>query len=66
VPKLGQQTLVLWGKNDPSAPTERALLLFDLIPGAELHVFDRCGAWVQWDQARRFNRLVGDFLRAES
>jgi pimeloyl-ACP methyl ester carboxylesterase len=66
LPKLGQRTLILWGKNDQSAPTERTLLLFDLIPGAELHVFDQCGHWVQWDQAARFNRLVGDFLRPDS
>jgi pimeloyl-ACP methyl ester carboxylesterase len=64
LPKLAPRTLVLWGKNDPSAPVERALLLFDLIPGAELHVFDQCGHQVQWDQAARFNRILGDFLQA--
>jgi pimeloyl-ACP methyl ester carboxylesterase len=63
LPKLAPKTLILWGKNDRGAAVERALLLFDLIPGAELHVFDECGHWVQWDQAERFNRLVGDFLK---
>ena len=66
LPQLAPRTLVLWGKNDESAPLERALLLFDLIPGAELHIFDECGHWVQWDQATRFNRIVGDFLQAGS
>lgn len=66
LPKLTPRTLILWGKNDESAPLERALLLFDLIPGAELHIFDECGHWVQWDQAARFNRIVGDFLQAGS
>lgn len=66
LPKLAPKTLILWGKNDESAPLERALLLFDLIPGAELHIFDECGYWVQWDQAARFNRIVGDFLQAGS
>lgn len=61
---LRRRTLVLWGRNDgPSAATD-ALALFQAIPGAELHLFDRCGHWVQWDQAERFNRLVADFLRA--
>jgi pimeloyl-ACP methyl ester carboxylesterase len=64
LPNLASRTLVLWGKNDESAPVERALLLFDLIPGAELHVFDQCGHWVQLDQAARFNRIVRDFLHA--
>ena len=66
LPKLAPRTLILWGKNDQSAPIERALLLFDLIPGAELHIFDECGHWVQWDQAARFNQIVGDFLQAGS
>jgi pimeloyl-ACP methyl ester carboxylesterase len=64
LPRLSPRTLILWGKNDESAPLERALLLFDLVPGAELHIFDECGHWVQWDQAARFNRIVGDFLQA--
>jgi 2-hydroxy-6-oxonona-2,4-dienedioate hydrolase len=38
--------------------------LLKAIPGAELHIFDRCGHWVQWDQAERFNTIVRDFLSA--
>jgi pimeloyl-ACP methyl ester carboxylesterase len=57
-------TLIVWGANDAGAALERSLLLFQSIPGAELHVFDRCAHWVQWDQAERFNTLVRDFLRA--
>jgi len=64
LPKLAPRTMILWGKNDRGAAVERALLLFDLIPGAELHVFDECGHWVQWDQAARFNQLVSAFLKA--
>src|SRR3954470_17335328 len=64
LPKLTPKTMILWGKNDNGAAVERALLLFDLIPGAELHVFDECGHWVQWDQAPRFNQLVSAFLKA--
>jgi pimeloyl-ACP methyl ester carboxylesterase len=60
--KLKSKTLILWGNNDQGAAVERALLLLQLIPNAELHVFDRCGHWVQWDQAARFNRVVADFL----
>ena len=55
-------TLLLWGRND-SGGAERGLLLFEKIPGAELHVFDNCGHWVQVDQTERVNSLVLDFLR---
>ncbi len=61
---LRVKTLVFWGKNDRGAPLEQALLLFQLIPDAELHVFDSSAHWVQWDQSSRFNRIVVDFLNA--
>jgi pimeloyl-ACP methyl ester carboxylesterase len=66
LPKLTPKTLILWGKNDQAAAVERALLLFDVIPGAELHVFDECGHSVQLDQASRFNQIVSAFLQAGS
>jgi pimeloyl-ACP methyl ester carboxylesterase len=65
LPQLKAKTLILWGGNDAGAASERALLLFKTIPEAELHVFDHCGHWVQWDQADRFNRLVADFLMGD-
>lgn len=60
---LRVKTLILWGNNDRGAAVERAFLLFKLIPNAELHIFDRCAHWVQWDQADRFNEIVVGFLR---
>ncbi len=60
--RVTARTLVLWGANDNGATLERALLLVDSLPDAELHVFKNCAHWVQWDHAERFNRLVGDFL----
>jgi len=61
---LRVKTLILWGKNDHGTSLEQALLLFQKIPQAELHVFDQCAHWVQWDHAARFNSLVTDFLRS--
>jgi 2-hydroxy-6-oxonona-2,4-dienedioate hydrolase len=60
--KLKTRTLLLWGNNDRGVSVERGLLLFQLIPNAEFHLFDQCSHWVQWDQAQRFNRLVAEFL----
>lgn len=36
--------------------------LLELIDGAQLHVFGRCGHWVQIERDDEFNRLVADFL----
>jgi pimeloyl-ACP methyl ester carboxylesterase len=59
--QLAVPTLVLWGKSD-RVDVRRSLLLHDAIPGAELHIFDRCGHWVQLDQADRANAIVREFL----
>ncbi|MEA2640661.1 MAG: 2-hydroxymuconate-semialdehyde hydrolase [Chloroflexota bacterium] len=55
--------LVLWGRSDSGGPL-RGLLLSERIPGAEFHVFDQCGHWVQRDQPARVNSIVCDFLRS--
>jgi len=60
---LKVKSLLLWGNKDHGVSVERGLLLFQLIPNAEFHLFDRCAHWVQWDKADRFNRIVGDFLK---
>jgi 2-hydroxy-6-oxonona-2,4-dienedioate hydrolase len=62
--RLKIKSLILWGNNDRGVSVERGILLFQLIPGAEFHLFDNCAHWVQWDQATRFNRIVTDFLKA--
>ncbi|MEA2641599.1 MAG: 2-hydroxymuconate-semialdehyde hydrolase [Chloroflexota bacterium] len=59
-------TLLMWGANDSGVALERSLLLFKMIPGAELHIFDRCAHWVQWDQAERFNAIALGFLHSHS
>jgi pimeloyl-ACP methyl ester carboxylesterase len=64
--QLPVRALLLWGNNDAGVSVERGLELFQRIPGAEFHLFDRCAHWVQWDQADRFNRLVIDFLKSAS
>lgn len=61
---LKAKTLILWGRDDHGTSLDQALLLFQKIPNAELHIFDQCAHWVQWDQAARFNQLVPDFLGA--
>lgn len=55
-------TLVIWGRNDRFVPMDTGLRLVAAIPNSELHVFNNCGHWVQWEHADRFNRLVLDFL----
>lgn len=62
--EIAHPTLVLWGRDDRFVPLDVGLRLVAGLQNAELHVFSRCGHWVQWEHAERFNRLVLDFLRA--
>jgi pimeloyl-ACP methyl ester carboxylesterase len=62
---ISQEALILHGRDDNVVPLETSLRLNQLIVASQLHVFGRCGHWVQIEQAARFIRLVEDFL-AES
>ena len=65
-PRLGEvkaQTLVIWGRDDRFVPMDIGLRLLWGIPNAELHIFNKCGHWAQWEHADKFNRMVLDFLQ---
>ncbi|MBN9695504.1 MAG: alpha/beta fold hydrolase [Zoogloea sp.] len=64
-PRLGEitaPTLVIWGRDDRFVPLDGGLRLIWGMPNAELHIFNRCGHWAQWEHADKFNRMVLDFL----
>lgn len=64
-PRLGEisaETLVVWGRQDRFVPMDTGLRLVAGLPNSELHIFNRCGHWAQWEHADKFNRMVLDFL----
>ncbi|MFG1481126.1 alpha/beta fold hydrolase [Xanthobacter sp. V4C-4] len=64
-PRLGEiaaPTLLVWGRNDRFVPMDAGLRLLAGISGSELHVFNNCGHWAQWEHAEAFNALVLQFL----
>lgn len=64
-PRLGEVTapaLIIWGRQDRFVPMDIGLRLVAGLPNSELHLFNRCGHWVQWEHARAFNRMVVEFL----
>lgn len=65
VRRLERETLVLHGREDQVIPAEVGWRLAHLIPKAQLHLFGRCGHWVQIEHSRRFISVVRDFLREE-
>jgi 4,5:9,10-diseco-3-hydroxy-5,9,17-trioxoandrosta-1(10),2-diene-4-oate hydrolase len=62
---LGQitaPTLVVWGQQDSLMPADHARVAQAGIPGAQVHIFDRCGHMPQMEHPADFNALVGEFL----
>lgn len=60
--EIEADTLVVWGRDDRFVPMDIGLRLIRGIPKAQLHVFNQCGHWAQWEHADTFNRMTLDFL----
>ncbi len=60
--ELDKELLIIHGRDDDVIPMSVSLRLLEITQRSQLHVFGRCGHWVQIEHADRFNRLVGDFL----
>lgn len=55
-------TLVLHGRDDQVIPLEASRRLVQILPNARLSEIERCGHWVQIEQATVFSSLVQSFL----
>ncbi|WP_372462417.1 alpha/beta fold hydrolase [Rhodococcus pyridinivorans] len=60
--KIKAPTLLLWGRDDRTITLEGAQMMLKQIPNVQMHVFGRCGHWVQLERAAEFERHVTDFL----
>ncbi len=59
---IAQPTLIIHGRDDRVIPLSNSLTLHRWIENSQLHVFGRCGHWVQIEHNAEFNRLVANFL----
>jgi pimeloyl-ACP methyl ester carboxylesterase len=62
IAKITHDTLILHGRDDKVIPLDTSLRLLQLINRSELHVFGRCGHWIQIEHSAGFNRLIDEFL----
>lgn len=63
VHKIKAPTLLLWGRDDRTITLDGADIMLKQIRDVQLHVFGRCGHWVQLERQVEFDRLVADFVR---
>ncbi|MCH5672873.1 alpha/beta fold hydrolase [Streptomyces gilvus] len=64
--KIKAPTLLLWGRDDRTITLDGAQLMLKQIRDVRLHVFGRCGHWVQLERQHEFEALVTGFLRERS
>lgn len=57
-------TLLMWASEDRTVPLKRGLLLLDLIPEGEMHIFTEAAHMVMYDRAEEFNRVLASFCRS--
>lgn len=62
LPQIGCPTLVMAGRSDLLTPPEHAQEMAERIPGARLELIDECGHMLTWEQPRRVNELLADWL----
>ena len=60
--EVRQPTLILWGRQDPIIPVRHGVDAAHAIPGAQLHIFERCGHMPVWEYPQEFARQVLEFL----
>ena len=60
--EIKAKTLVIWGRDDRFVPLDVGLRVIWGIPNAEMHIFNQCGHWAQWEHAEVFNQMVRGFL----
>lgn len=63
---LPHETLLVHGRDDQVIPLAASLALCRLIDRVRLHIFGRCGHWVQIEQASRFNALLTSFFAEDA
>lgn len=58
IDKLPVPILLIWAAEDGTVPVARGIKMLEMIPHAELHVFNRARHMVMFDQSEGFNRLI--------
>lgn len=62
LPHVQTPALIIHGRNDRVVPMEASLSLLSMLPNSAMHVFNRCGHWVQYEVAKDFNKMVLGFF----
>ena len=68
IAKLSQvetPAFIMHGRDDRVVSFETSLRLVSILPNSQLMIFNRCGHWIQLEQARMFNTMVDAFMSVD-
>lgn len=60
--RLECEMLMIHGREDRMVPVDVSIRAAMIVPRAEVHVFGRCGHWVQIERPREFMALIQNFF----
>ncbi|MFL2129240.1 MAG: alpha/beta fold hydrolase [Ruoffia tabacinasalis] len=65
IKKIKHKTLLVHGREDKVVPVENSYRLINLLENSDLHIFGKCGHWVQIEKSLEFSALVNDFVKED-
>ena len=65
MPSVKQETLLVWGSNDPDTPLSDANVMEDLMPNAGLVTIEGAGHYSFLEQPALFRSIIRSFLEAD-
>jgi 2-hydroxymuconate-semialdehyde hydrolase len=60
--KMQQPFLITHGREDFFIPLSNSYYMEEHLPNAQMHVFSKCGHWIQIEQRKAFNNVVKFFF----
>ncbi|MBX7059220.1 MAG: alpha/beta fold hydrolase [Leptospirales bacterium] len=66
LPTIRRPLLAIWGKQDHVIPADHASVVAKALPGAKLHLMDRCGHLPMFEHTEEFNRTLLAFLEGQA
>lgn len=66
LPKIINETAIIWGKNDSVTPPDIGLEFNNLMPNSELFWIDKCGHAPMMEHPYKFNKILIDWLKSKN
>ena len=66
LPKITNETAIIWGKNDTVTPPNIGEEFNNLIPNSEIYWIDKCGHAPMMEHPQKFNKILFDWLKSKN